>query len=200
MVQKCFIPKVDILSFPWQLQPVKVWRTSLHYERNRRNSSRVTDVTEGGSGGQHPLCRRILNASKLDINDLETCEIFQKPSWNCSSVNTVVTKQIDSYSRHVLWSPATTVKSTISWSVRFHGAHKSLALPGRKQDWKHVRDARDFNKFETRPKIYFFLQGKAPKKIDAILTKTLGCFHPGRAKDLSASLYCLHYKWLNHLS
>jgi len=35
----------------------------------------------------------------------------------------------------------------------------------------------------------FFLQGKAPKEIHAILTETLACFHPGRAKDLSAPLY-----------
>ena len=36
---------------------------------------------------------------------------------------------------------------------------------------------------------FFFLQGKAPKEIHAILTETLTCFLPGRAKDLSASLY-----------
>ena len=34
-----------------------------------------------------------------------------------------------------------------------------------------------------------FLQGKAPKEIHAILTETLACFLPGRAKDLSAPLY-----------
>ena len=33
------------------------------------------------------------------------------------------------------------------------------------------------------------LQGKAPKEIDAILTETLACFLPGRAKYLSAPLY-----------
>jgi len=37
--------------------------------------------------------------------------------------------------------------------------------------------------------IFFFLQGKAPKEIHAILTETLIFFLPGRAKDLSASLY-----------
>jgi len=36
---------------------------------------------------------------------------------------------------------------------------------------------------------FFSLQGKAPKKIHAILTQTLACFLPGRAKDLSAPLY-----------
>jgi hypothetical protein len=32
------------------------------------------------------------------------------------------------------------------------------------------------------------LQGKAPKEIQAILTETLACFLPGRAKDLSEPL------------
>jgi len=69
------------------------------------------------------------------------------------------------------------------------GADKSLALSGRKQARKYVRDARDFNNIETRPVIMFvFLQGKAPKEIHAILTETLACFLPGRAKDLSAPL------------
>ena len=36
---------------------------------------------------------------------------------------------------------------------------------------------------------FFFLQGKAPKEIHAILTETLAYFLPGRAKDLSAPLY-----------
>jgi hypothetical protein len=36
----------------------------------------------------------------------------------------------------------------------------------------------------------FFLQGKAPKKIHAIMTEILAWFLPGRAKDLSAPLYC----------
>jgi len=35
----------------------------------------------------------------------------------------------------------------------------------------------------------FFLQGKAPKEIHAILTEILPCFLPGRAKDLSAPMY-----------
>ena len=33
------------------------------------------------------------------------------------------------------------------------------------------------------------MQGKAQKEIHAILTETLACFLPGRAKDLSAPLY-----------
>ena len=69
-------------------------------------------------------------------------------------------------------------------------AGKSLARPGKKQARKHARDARDFNNIEKRAVIKFvFLQGKAPKEIHAILTETLACFLPGRAKDLSAPLY-----------
>ena len=56
------------------------------------------------------------------------------------------------------------------------GADKSLARPEMKQARKHVRDASDFNKIETRAVIKFlFLQGKAPKEIHAILTETLAC-------------------------
>jgi len=41
---------------------------------------------------------------------------------------------------------------------------------------------------------FFFLQGKAPKKIHAILKETLACFLPGRVKDLSAPLhYIIHF-------
>jgi len=71
----------------------------------------------------------------------------------------------------------------------YRGADKFLARPGRKQAWKHVRYARDINKIETRAIIKFlFLQGKAPKEIHSILTETLACFLPGRAKNLSAPL------------
>jgi len=70
------------------------------------------------------------------------------------------------------------------------GADKALARPGRKQARKHDRDARDFNNIKTRAVIkYFPLQGLALKEIHAILTETLACFLPGRAKDLSAPLY-----------
>jgi len=72
----------------------------------------------------------------------------------------------------------------------YRGADKSLVRPGRKQARKHVRDARDFNNIETRAVIkFFFLQGKTPKEIHDILTETLACFLPSRAKDLSAPLY-----------
>ena len=78
----------------------------------------------------------------------------------------------------------------MNFAKLYRGADKSLARPGRKQAGKHVRYARDFNNIETRAvKVLFFLQGKAPKKTHAILTETLACFLPGRAKDLSAPLY-----------
>jgi len=73
--------------------------------------------------------------------------------------------------------------------IMYRGVDKSLARPGRKQALKHIRDSRDFNNIEMRAMIkFFFLQGKAPKEIQAILTETLACFFPGRAKDLSAPL------------
>jgi len=74
--------------------------------------------------------------------------------------------------------------------IMYRATDKSLARPGRKQARKHVRDARDFDNIETRAVIKFFpLQGKAPKEIHAILTETLACFLPDRAKDLSELLY-----------
>jgi len=99
--------------------------------------------------------------------------------------------------------PAATFRNEVSrkgwyliataWTLVCHqvyrGADKSLALPGREQARKHVRDARDFNNIETRAVIKFVsLQGKAPKEIHAILTETLACFLPGRAKDLSSGV------------
>ena len=43
---------------------------------------------------------------------------------------------------------------------------------------------------ELSSSFFFFpLQGKAPKEILTILTETLACFLPGRAKDLSPPLY-----------
>jgi hypothetical protein len=77
----------------------------------------------------------------------------------------------------------------------YRGADKSLARPGKKQARKHVRDARDFNNIETRAVIKFFfpLQDNVPKEIHVILTETLACFLPGRAKDLSAPLYNVRF-------
>ena len=75
----------------------------------------------------------------------------------------------------------------LNWTLLppYQGADKSLARPGKKQARKHVRDARDFN--------FIFLQGKAMKEIHAILTETLACFLPGRAKDLLALLYVSYF-------
>ena len=70
----------------------------------------------------------------------------------------------------------------------YRGADKSLVRPGRKQAQMYVRDVRDFNNIEKRAVKFFFLQGKAPKEIHAILTEILPCFLPGRAKDLSTPL------------
>jgi len=82
-----------------------------------------------------------------------------------------------------------TLKMLHSSKIHTRGADKFLARPGRKQARKHVRDARDFNNIETRALIeFFFLQGKAPKEIHAILTETLACFLTGWAKDLSTPL------------
>jgi len=81
------------------------------------------------------------------------------------------------------------LRNVLNYNIKYRGADKSLARPGRKQAQKHVRDARDFNNIETRAVIKSPpLQGKAPKEIHAILTETLACFIPGRAKDLSAPL------------
>ena len=85
--------------------------------------------------------------------------------------------------------PIHNIYEEMQFFIKYRGSDKSLARPGRKQAWKHVRDAHDFNNMETRAVIkLFFLQGKAPKEIHAILTETLACFLPGRAKDLSAPL------------
>jgi len=76
------------------------------------------------------------------------------------------------------------------YGVNLQGADKSLGRPGRKQSRKHVKGSRDFNNIETRAVINFFPpEVKAPKEIHAVLTETLACFFPGRAKDLSATLY-----------
>jgi len=82
---------------------------------------------------------------------------------------------------------------------QYRGADKSLALPERKQTRKHVKDAHGFNNMEARAVIKFFppLQSKAPKEIHAILTETLACFLPGRAKDLSALLQLYICSWIN---
>jgi len=89
-----------------------------------------------------------------------------------------------------LWKRLWTCRKTDCYS----GADKSLARAGRKQAREHIGDRRDFNNIETRAIIkFFFLQGKAPKEIHAILPETLASFLPGRAKDLSAPLSMNEY-------
>jgi len=87
--------------------------------------------------------------------------------------------------------------------VWYRGADKSLARPGKKQPRKHVKDALDFKNIEKRAVIKFlFLHGKAPKEIHAILTETLACFVPCRAKDLSVPLYkklCYNFHYTRQL-
>jgi len=88
-----------------------------------------------------------------------------------------------------LYSKIPSVYITINICT-YRGADKSLARIWMKQTKKHVRDVLDLNNIEKRVVIkLLFLQGKAPKKIHAILTETLTCFLPGRSKDLSAPLY-----------
>jgi len=88
------------------------------------------------------------------------------------------------------------IRSKFVILIYYRGSDKSLARPGRKQAPKHVRDVRDFNKIETRAFIKFLLlEGKAPKEIHTILTETLACFLPGRARDLSAPLYITQYSF-----
>jgi len=61
--------------------------------------------------------------------------------------------------------------------IQVTDADKSLARSGWKHARKNTRNARDFNDTETRAVIkLFFLQVKAPKEIQAILTETLACF------------------------
>jgi len=70
------------------------------------------------------------------------------------------------------------------WNIGLFGyyrhAGKSLARPGRKQAWKHVRDARYFNNIKTRAVIRFlWLQGKGPKEIQRHSDWNIGLFTTG---------------------
>jgi len=76
----------------------------------------------------------------------------------------------------------------------YRGADKSLARQGMKQARK-LSGTRAISTISRRELSSFFpLQGKAPKALHAILTETLFCFLPGRAKDLSAP--CTFYSGL----
>ena len=73
----------------------------------------------------------------------------------------------------------------------YRGADKYLARPGREQARKDIRRRARFQQHRdaSSHQVSFYLQGKAPKEINAIQTETLACFLAGLAKDLSASLY-----------
>jgi len=72
----------------------------------------------------------------------------------------------------------------------YRGADKSLARPGRETSSEACqgRGRCQQHRDASCHQVFFFLQGKAPKEIHAILTETLACFLPDRAKDLSAPL------------
>jgi len=73
----------------------------------------------------------------------------------------------------------------------YRGADKSLVRPGRKQlgSMSGTLAISTASRRELSSRFFFFFQGKALKEIHAILTETLACFLPARAKDLSAPLY-----------
>jgi hypothetical protein len=70
------------------------------------------------------------------------------------------------------------------------GAGKSLARPESETSSEACQERATFQQHRDASchQVFFLLQGKAPKEIYAILTETLACFIPGRAKDLSAPL------------
>ena len=47
--------------------------------------------------------------------------------------------------------------------IKYQGADKSLAWPGRKQVWKHVRDVRDFKNIEMQTVKFFSPARQGPK-------------------------------------
>jgi len=68
-------------------------------------------------------------------------------------------------------------------------ADKSLARPGRETTSEACQRRARFQQYrDASCQVFFFLQGKVPMEIHAILTETLTCFLPDRAKDLSAPL------------
>ena len=73
----------------------------------------------------------------------------------------------------------------------YQGDGKSLARSGRGGNKRGSMSGTGAISTTSRRELSssFFLQGKTPKEIYAILTETLACFLPGRARDLSAPLY-----------
>jgi len=76
--------------------------------------------------------------------------------------------------------------------VNVPGCRQVLSPTRKETSSEACHERARFQQHRTRAAIkffFFFLQGKAPKEIHAILRETLACFLPGRAKDLSAPLY-----------
>jgi len=90
----------------------------------------------------------------------------------------------------IQWNGFICLRIGITNGILYRVHDNSLTRPWKKQARKHVRDARNFNNIETRAviKLFFLLQGKAPKAIHVILTETLASFFPVRAKVLPAPL------------
>jgi hypothetical protein len=67
------------------------------------------------------------------------------------------------------------------------GTCKSLSRPGKNEDQKRVRDARNFIT-SSASFHHVFPAEQGAEQIHAILTEILACFLPGRAKNLSELL------------
>ena len=86
----------------------------------------------------------------------------------------------------VITTFACTIQAHISTVLSPTRKETSSEAYQRRARFQHHQDASYHQGF------FFFLQGKAPKEIHAILTETLACFLPGRAMDLAAPLYMLY--------
>jgi hypothetical protein len=75
-------------------------------------------------------------------------------------------------------------------AAKYGGADNSLARPGKETSSEACQGRARFQHRDSSSHQVFSppLQGKAPKEIHGILTETLACFLPVRAKNLSASL------------
>jgi len=81
----------------------------------------------------------------------------------------------------------------------YRAADKSLARPGKKEARKYIRDARDFNNIETRAVVNFFSPARQGAEGNSRHSdRNLARILPGRAKDLSATLYKYWHKLYRH--
>jgi len=76
------------------------------------------------------------------------------------------------------------------FSCTVPGADKSLARPGRKQDRKHVRDARDFNNIETQTVInfIFFFTSQGAEGNSRHSDRNISLFPSWSGKELISTL------------